>query len=192
MPPKKKITKKKILKIALDIVRKHGIESISARSIAKKLECSPQPIYSVFKNMNELEKAVIEEANRFVTQKYFSNNNQENGFINMGLGSIEMAREEKNIYHLLYHSGKIALNFEDTIYPFDIRGVISGMKYVPELSDLDEKVLERIFFNMWVYTHGLASIVMSNPSINKDKIVSALEAMGDIVIGWEIIKKKER
>lgn len=189
MPPKKKITRKKIMKAALDILRKEGIESVSARKIAAHLNCSPQPIYSEFKNMDELVSALIQAANDYVTRTYFFNSENRKSFIHMGLASIEMARKEKEIYHLLYHSGRISLNFKDTIYPFDINRIIEQMKSVPELSSLDDKALERIFFNMWVYTHGLASIVISNPSITDRKIEKALEDMGDIVMGWEIMKQ---
>ena len=45
MPKQVKISKDDILKAALEIVRNDGIERVSNREIAKKLNCSIRPIY---------------------------------------------------------------------------------------------------------------------------------------------------
>ena len=54
MPPKVKITKEDIIKTAIDIVRDKGADAINARNIASVLNCSTQPIFSNFDNMEEL------------------------------------------------------------------------------------------------------------------------------------------
>ena len=62
MPPKTRITKDDIVKSATDIVRERGIGEINARDIAARLNCSTQPIFSNFNNMNDLFEAVIRNA----------------------------------------------------------------------------------------------------------------------------------
>ncbi len=54
MPPKAKITKDMILNIVLDITRETGFETVNARSIASKLQCSTRPIFTSYENMDEL------------------------------------------------------------------------------------------------------------------------------------------
>ena len=54
MPKQVKISKDDILKAALEIVRNDGIERVSNREIAKKLNCSIRPIYYQFVNSEEL------------------------------------------------------------------------------------------------------------------------------------------
>ena len=50
MPKQIKISKDDILRAALEIVRNDGIEKVSNREIAKKLNCSIRPIYYQFEN----------------------------------------------------------------------------------------------------------------------------------------------
>ncbi len=45
MPPKPKFTRKEILQAAIDITRKEGFNSISARVLGKKLGSSSKPIF---------------------------------------------------------------------------------------------------------------------------------------------------
>ena len=63
MPPKVKITKDAILKSAFNLTRKYGLDYVTAKSLAKDLHCSTQPIYWVFENMENLRKEIIVEAN---------------------------------------------------------------------------------------------------------------------------------
>lgn len=54
MPPKAKITKEMILNTVLDITREAGFESVNARSISGRLQCSTRPIFTCYENMDEL------------------------------------------------------------------------------------------------------------------------------------------
>ena len=46
MPPKIKVTKEDIIRIAIDCVRESGEGSLNARNIASRLGASTQPIFS--------------------------------------------------------------------------------------------------------------------------------------------------
>ena len=71
MPKQVKISKDDILRAALEIVRNDGIERVSNREIAKKLNCSIRPIYYQFENseelLNELNKKMIKYFYDFIT-----------------------------------------------------------------------------------------------------------------------------
>ena len=58
MPPKTKRGKKEIIVAALDEVRENGFLKLNVRAIARRLDCSTMPIFSVFSGMDELKKAV--------------------------------------------------------------------------------------------------------------------------------------
>ena len=62
MPPKIKITKEEIVDTALNLVREAGEQALNARSIAAKLKCSTQPVFSNFETMEDLHNAVKEAA----------------------------------------------------------------------------------------------------------------------------------
>jgi AcrR family transcriptional regulator len=62
MPPKREVTRQRVLEVALCIVEEQGIEAVTARSVALRLHCSTQPIYSLFENMEELVSAAYDLA----------------------------------------------------------------------------------------------------------------------------------
>lgn len=59
MPPKQKVTKEDIVLAAINLVRKNGVESINARSVAAEIGCSTQPIFSNYATMEELKQDII-------------------------------------------------------------------------------------------------------------------------------------
>ena len=62
MPAIKKVSREEILRAAEAVLRDGGFSAINARSVAKKLGCSTQPIYASFKNMEELKAALTQRA----------------------------------------------------------------------------------------------------------------------------------
>ena len=68
MPPKAKITKEMILNTVLDITRETGFETVNARSIASKLKCSTRPIFTCYRNMDELKNEFLVFAFEFYNQ----------------------------------------------------------------------------------------------------------------------------
>lgn len=62
MPAIKKISKEAIIDAAVDVLREGGAAAINARSVAKELGCSTQPIYLSFQNMDDLKAAMTQRA----------------------------------------------------------------------------------------------------------------------------------
>ena len=62
MPPKAKFTKAEIIEAALNIVRTDGYEALTSRALGTYLASSARPIFTVFKNMEEVQQAMIEAA----------------------------------------------------------------------------------------------------------------------------------
>lgn len=62
MPAAKRISKEAIIDAAAAVLRIGGFEAINARSVAKALGCSTQPIYLSFRNMEELKSALTQRA----------------------------------------------------------------------------------------------------------------------------------
>ena len=54
MPPKVKFQKEEIVAAALEVVRKKGIEAVTAREVAAELGVSPRPIFTWFTTMEQL------------------------------------------------------------------------------------------------------------------------------------------
>ena len=60
MSSAKRINKEDIIEASFSCVREKGIEGVNAREIAKRLNCSVQPIFYRFKNMEELKQEVLD------------------------------------------------------------------------------------------------------------------------------------
>ena len=58
MPPKPKFTKEFITKKAYKIVASEGINGLTARNLGNKLGSSARPIFTVFKNMDDVKREV--------------------------------------------------------------------------------------------------------------------------------------
>jgi len=61
MPPKPKYTKEEVVKVALDMVREQGVDSLTARDLGAKLGTSSRPIFTAFENMNGKLKIVAKD-----------------------------------------------------------------------------------------------------------------------------------
>ena len=62
MARKETITKNEILNTAFQMARQEGIAQVSARTLAAKAGCSTQPIFRLYKNMEELGNELYEKA----------------------------------------------------------------------------------------------------------------------------------
>lgn len=96
MPPKKRIFREDILKSAVSLVQEQGVQSLSVRGIAKKLNCSTQPIYSVFENMETLRN----ELTSYVREIYLGG--EAVSYKQVALSFLHFAQKEKNLFRMVY------------------------------------------------------------------------------------------
>ena len=104
MPPKAKISKEMILDTVLDITRQAGFDAVNARSIADKLQCSTRPIFTCYKNMDELKCEFLDFAFEFYNQyvaNYRASVNTDSCLI-LPLSYVAFARDETNLFKLLF------------------------------------------------------------------------------------------
>lgn len=106
MPPKKNITSQMILTKAYELTRNLGYDHLSARLLAKELDCSTHPIYQCYKDMDELKKAIIEKA----THEMLASIEQEADApdcLSITLGYIRYALTEKKLFELIATNGTL-------------------------------------------------------------------------------------
>ena len=70
MARKETITLQMILDTAFAMTREEGFSNVTARKVAANAGCSTQPIFRVYKNMDELWDAVYQKAARFFRDYY--------------------------------------------------------------------------------------------------------------------------
>lgn len=172
MPPKAKITKNMILNTVLDITRETGFESVNARSIASKLQCSTRPIFTCYENMDELKKEFLDYAFEFYNQyvSEYSNLVNVSSYLVLPLSYIEFAKEETHLFKLLFIND-IDL---DMVEPMDFYKEIGNEKKARIFSDEIGVELERakmIFLDLFLYTHGIAVLTATeNLSLDRNSV----------------------
>ena len=157
MPPKAKITKEMILNTALDITRETGFEAVNARSIAHRLQCSTRPIFTCYKNMNELKTEFLDFAFDFYDSYVddYSRRSKVSSCLVLPLSYVEFARQETNLFKLLFIDDmELDMSKAEDFYK-----ELGNEKKAKAFSDELGIELERakaIFLDLFLYTHGIA------------------------------------
>ena len=161
MPPKTIISKEDVLNASLTIIRNEGAERLNARNLAKQLNCSTNPIFRIYKNMEELKKDVYIEAEQYYEKYLFSRSFKNTSpFLQMGLNYIYFAKEEKNLFKFIFLSGNIEIkNFHSVADMADNPEIICG---IADATGLNEYASKELFSNIWLLTHGIACTIATN------------------------------
>ena len=106
MAPRNKFTREEMIAAAVQIVRARGEGALTARSVAEALHVSTQPVFTCFHSMEELRREVLSAA-RTVYDSYVERGLQaEIPFFGFGMEYIRFAREEPELYRLLFFTGR--------------------------------------------------------------------------------------
>ena len=113
MARKESITKQMIIDGAFELLKKEGVEAVTARKLAAHIGCSTQPIFRVYENMDELLKELFERSRAYYEDFCNSNKNSyDTPFVSLGINYIRFAKQEQNLFKLLFLSG----NKDHTLY----------------------------------------------------------------------------
>ena len=148
MPPRVKFIREEIVQAALDVAREKGADAMTTRDIAARLGVSTQPIFTYFRSMAEVRAAVHAAAETFY-QKYAAEGlAEEIPFLGYGMRHIRFAREEPELYRLLFLS-------------HDVSPVIEAMRHsqslirstLESLYHLTAAEADYYFRDMWLVVH---------------------------------------
>lgn len=158
MPKRISITKDMILDVAFEIVRDSGIDSLNIRDIAKKLNSSIRPIYYQFKNVSEMQEELYRKIEKYFYQFLLDNMISDvPKYKQVGINYIRFAKEEKNFFQLLFMSN-VGLS-PDAFVSKDGDDYKEIEKLVKKSTNLSEIDIKAFHTKMWLYTHGIASLV---------------------------------
>ncbi|WP_312431097.1 TetR/AcrR family transcriptional regulator [Lacrimispora sp.] len=171
MPPKAKITKEMILNTILDITKETGFETVNARSIASKLQCSTRPIFTCYENMDELKTEFLDFAYEYYEQYVtnYKNSVSVSPYLILPLSYIEFAQKETNLFKLLFTKD---MDLEMTEAK-DFYKEINNEKKAKIFSDTLGIELDKakiIFLDLFLYTHGIAVLAATKKlALDRDK-----------------------
>jgi AcrR family transcriptional regulator len=188
MPPPISFSQDVILQEAFEIVRQEGLDALTARKIAQRLQCSTQPVYSAFGSMADLHAAVLQKAKTYAIQYLLQEVQEHSPFLAIGMQYFRFAQAEPQLFKLLFLS---PVEAEDSPLRFMPESLLTRMQADPELGGLSAASLKRLFTTMWTFTHGLATLTYASAHPDSEDFArQSLARLGGIAIVWEHLQSR--
>ena len=178
MPPKPKVTRQDIIEAAVRLVRNEGIEAFNARSVARELGCSTQPIFSAFESMNDLKDEVLRQAAHFFGLFIDQHTQPERVLISISMAYISFARQEPSFFKLLFLSDGI---HGTTFYKLSETNP-AIVQNIVETAGIGPEEAKDLFLHVWIFVHGLATLLVSGEAAQVEPHLDTL--VQDAVIGF--------
>ena len=167
MPRSAFFSKEAIAAAGLEIIRKQGVEALTARALSKQLGCSLSPIFTVFKDMDEIQTAVRQAAAALFADYVKDVFDYQPAFKEYGMRLIRFAKEEQNIFQLFFERGNILLDNA----PAAALNCLGNIKDAYQLTDGQILILYR---QLWAFTCGVAVLATQSPDDYSEEMISEM------------------
>lgn len=175
MPPKPKFSKEEIVDAALGIVQRSGMQALTARELGDALGSSPRPIFTVFKNMDELYHAVRAGAMRRYDAYVSSARDYFPSFKAIGILMLRYAKEQPRLFQLLFmNENSGARQFSDVL---DSLGETANLCLEFVMSDygLTAEEAQFLFQYVWTFTYGVSAMCVTGMcDFSEDELINML------------------
>lgn len=174
MARKKEIDKQRILDAAYKLAVRGGIESLTARNIAKAINCSTQPIYLEFKNMQDLRNQVLARISDELKSNTLQQNFTGEPLIDLDLSYLYFAKEHVDLFRAMFVDGK----FGNQMIVDTLMGLgIEKFKQQFDAEQYSDERLKHIVISNWIAATGLATLLI-NKMVNftQAPMISVLKA----------------
>lgn len=160
MPPKARITKEMIIDASCTIVRHYGIEALNARTLAKELHCSTQPVMYHFATIDALKKETYHQIDHFHTNYLMTISEDQDPLLAIGLNYIRFALKEPHYFKFLFQSGYA--DGHQLVDLLDQPDLLPLLSIIQEEADINEHQVKDLFLIIAMFVHGYASIIANN------------------------------
>ncbi len=161
MAPRNKFTKEEMTEAALRVVRSRGIGALTAKTLAKELGASTQPVFTCFGSMEAVKEAVYAAAQAVYDGYAAIGLSESVPFFGFGMQYLRFAREEPELYRLLFLTppsgegkpcGAFAAmaHFQALVRPS-----------LERIYRLTAPEADRYFRDLWLVVHSLATLIVT-------------------------------
>lgn len=158
MPPKAKFTREEIIEGALNIVRTEGYEALTSRALGRSLASSARPIFTVFKNMEEVQQATREAA-KSLYQEYVSEGlKAEHPFKGVGTQYILFSIHEPKLFQLLFMTEQRQIPSFSGVLPLIEDSYERILLSIEKDFAISEGSAKKLYHHLWIYNHGIAAL----------------------------------
>lgn len=174
MARKKEIDKQRILDAAYKLAVRGGIESLTARNIAKAVNCSTQPIYLEFENMQDLRNQVLARISDELKSNTLQQNFTGEPLIDLDLSYLYFAKEHVDLFRAMSVDGK----FGNQMIVDTLMGLgIEKFKQQFDAEQYSDERLKHIVIANWIAATGLATLLINKmANFTQAQMVSVLKA----------------
>lgn len=149
---KEKTDRARILRGAMELLEKRGMEGVNARAIAAHIGCSTQPIYRVYAGMAELRADMVAacgaEYERFIAQEQASG--QYPPYKAMGMAYARFAAERPNLFRLLFMRNRTGESYDTGEETFR-----AATEAISHSTGLPFEAAAGLHLEMWIFVHGI-------------------------------------
>ncbi len=179
MARKSEYSPEDVVQAGFRLVDQFGREQLTARNVAEELGSSTAPVYSNFSNMEELEKALVEEAISRLLQTTKSGDSGDK-FLNIGLGVLNFAWRHPRWYEALFLVKKAQSDPGFQIME-ELLAVMDTIEGFEGLAIAERTIVLK---KMAIFTHGLATEICISGEANhsRDEFEILLTEVGDTIV----------
>lgn len=165
MPRQPRFSKDDIVAAGLRIVRTSGFEAVSARALGKELGTSSSPMFTMFKDMNEVMGAIHVAVEKTFTARMKGVTDYFPAFKEFGLRLVAFAKEEPNAFQMLFLGKDAHPEIAESIARKCLGSVEQGY-------GLSSEQAEMLFRQMWPVACGIAALCVKHPEDFPEEEVS--------------------
>jgi len=151
------VTREKILTAAIDVVRKDGASSLTARSLASALGCGANAIFSAYGSMEGILEAVRAEARRLFSERISEGFSLNPPFKGFGLALLWFAMDEPQLYRIVMEEKASMASIEDYI-DTHIGFKEESVAAIEQSFCLQAEDAEMLYYQMVIVALGIAHI----------------------------------
>ena len=175
MPPKAKFTKEQITKAALGVVSEKGAQALTAKELGAALGTSTTPIFTVFNSMQEVQDAVMLAAMQQFEEYAHKVSYVGPVFKQVGMQMILFAKEEPNLYQLIFMSSIGEAQSFDDIYAHLGSVADECLDVLQKDYDLSKDNAKTLFEHVWIHTFGIGALCATGMcDFSKEQIAQML------------------
>ncbi|MCI9487536.1 MAG: TetR/AcrR family transcriptional regulator [Lachnospiraceae bacterium] len=162
MPPKAKFSRDEIIEAAFGLVRAEGPTALTSRALGQALGSSARPIFTVFRNMEEVAQAVTDAA-KSLYRKYIKKGlSTSPAFKGAGTQYILFAVSEPKLFQLLFMTEHRQIPNLAGVLPLIDDSYEQILSSIQTDYHLEEGPARRLYQHLWIYTHGIAALCATN------------------------------
>lgn len=177
MPRKPKYTREEIAGYGLKVVREQGMDSLTAREMAKQLGTTVAPVFVHYPSMEELKQDVRALAQNIYREYIHQGLAEKIPFLGVGMQYIRFAKKEPELYKLLFLSDKVS-DAKENHYAMDellytqnlVRDSLQRIYHINTLA------ADHYFRDLWLVAHSIATLIVTGGCTYTEEEISAIFA----------------